>query len=65
MPAPSGQIPPPWAWRENEAPTTRAARRPVPGLTQPGGGLVAKGNKGIEDAETPLGHSAFFMLWTP
>src|SRR5215204_4347534 len=23
MPAPSGQIPPPWAWRENEAPTTR------------------------------------------
>jgi hypothetical protein len=26
MPAPSGQIPPPWAWRENEAPTTRAAR---------------------------------------
>ena len=32
MPAPSGQIPPPWAWRENEAPTTRAARRPVPGM---------------------------------
>jgi hypothetical protein len=31
MPAPSGQIPPPWAWWENEAPTTRAARRPVPG----------------------------------
>jgi hypothetical protein len=26
MPAPSGQIPPPWAWWENEAPTTRAAR---------------------------------------
>jgi len=25
MPAPSGQIPPPWAWWENEAPTTRAA----------------------------------------
>jgi hypothetical protein len=23
---PSGQIPPPWAWWENEAPTTRAAR---------------------------------------
>ena len=22
MPAPSGQIPPPWAWWENEAPTT-------------------------------------------
>ena len=31
MPAPSGQIPPPWAWWENEAPATRAARRPVPG----------------------------------
>src|SRR5829696_3406062 len=28
MPAPSGQIPPPWAWRENEAPTTRTARSP-------------------------------------
>jgi hypothetical protein len=27
MPAPSGQIPPPWAWRENEAPTTRADHR--------------------------------------
>ena len=26
MPAPSGQIPPPWAWWENEAPATRAAR---------------------------------------
>ena len=25
MPAPSGQIPPPWAWWENEAPATRAA----------------------------------------
>jgi hypothetical protein len=25
MPAPSGQIPPSWAWWENEAPTTRAA----------------------------------------
>ena len=24
MPAPSGQIPPPWAWWENEAPATRA-----------------------------------------
>jgi hypothetical protein len=23
---PSGQIPPPWAWWENEAPATRAAR---------------------------------------
>jgi len=31
MPAPSGQIPPPRAWWENEAPATRAARRPVPG----------------------------------
>jgi hypothetical protein len=31
MPAPSGQILPPWAWWENEAPATRAARRPVPG----------------------------------
>ena len=31
MPAPSGQIPPPWAWWEIEAPATRAARRPVPG----------------------------------
>jgi hypothetical protein len=28
MPAPSGQIPPPWAWRENEAPAARAARGP-------------------------------------
>jgi hypothetical protein len=26
MPAPAGQIPPPWAWWENEAPATRAAR---------------------------------------
>ena len=34
MPAPSGQIPPPWAWWENEAPTTRAARRPVPGSSR-------------------------------
>jgi hypothetical protein len=25
MPARSGQIPPPWAWWKNEAPTTRAA----------------------------------------
>jgi hypothetical protein len=31
MPAPSGQIPPPWAWWENEAPAARTARRPVPG----------------------------------
>src|SRR5215213_4130266 len=31
MPAPSGQIPPPWVWWENEAPATRAARRPAPG----------------------------------
>src|SRR5829696_9116638 len=31
MPAPSGQIPPPWAWWENEAPTARAACRPVSG----------------------------------
>ena len=28
MPAPSGQIPPPWAWWENEAPVMRAACRP-------------------------------------
>ena len=47
MPAPSGQIPPPWAWWENEAPATRAARRPVPGasrelaqVTEGGGGVV-------------------------
>ena len=25
---PSGQLPPPWAWRENEAPATRTARSP-------------------------------------
>jgi hypothetical protein len=25
MPAPSGQIPPPWTWWENEAPAARAA----------------------------------------
>ena len=31
--APSGQIPPPWAWWGNEAPATRAARRPVPGAS--------------------------------
>jgi hypothetical protein len=31
MPAPPGQIPPPWARWENEAPATRAAGRPVPG----------------------------------
>src|SRR5829696_3659517 len=31
MPTPSGQIPPPWAWWENEAPTARAACRPVSG----------------------------------
>jgi integrase len=31
MPAPSGQIPPPWTWRENEAPATRAACRPASG----------------------------------
>src|SRR5829696_239738 len=35
MPAPSGQIPPPWARWENQAPTTRAARRPIPGNGQP------------------------------
>jgi hypothetical protein len=29
MPAPSGQIPPPWARRENEAPTARDARGPL------------------------------------
>src|SRR5215211_7991158 len=29
MPAPSGQIPPPWARWENEAPTTRTARSPA------------------------------------
>ena len=34
MPAPSGQIPPPWAWWENETPATRAARRPVPGSSR-------------------------------
>src|SRR5829696_9249456 len=28
MPAPSGQLPPPWAWWENEAPATRTARSP-------------------------------------
>jgi hypothetical protein len=33
MPAPSGQILPPWAWWENEAPATRAACRPVPGAS--------------------------------
>jgi hypothetical protein len=31
MPAPSGQIPSTLAWWENEAPATRAPRRPVPG----------------------------------
>ena len=31
MPAPSGQIPPPWAWWENEAPTTRTCSQSVPG----------------------------------
>jgi hypothetical protein len=31
MPAPSGQIPPPWARWENEAPAARAACRPVSG----------------------------------
>src|SRR5215216_3720929 len=31
MPAPSGQIPPPWAWWENEAPAARAACRLVSG----------------------------------
>jgi hypothetical protein len=31
MPAPSGQIPPPWAWWENEAPAARAASQLVPG----------------------------------
>jgi hypothetical protein len=46
MPAPSGQIPPPWAWWENEAPTTRAAAarpRRSPELDQMavgGGGVV-------------------------
>src|SRR5215207_11126173 len=34
MPAPSGQIPPPWAWWENEAPTTRAVCRLVPGSSR-------------------------------
>ena len=29
----AGQMPPPWAWWENEAPATRAARRPVPGAS--------------------------------
>jgi hypothetical protein len=44
MPAPSGQIPPPWAWWENEAPTTRAASpaRSRPVLSQWYLGLVAK-----------------------
>jgi hypothetical protein len=28
MPAPSGQIPPSWAWSENEAPAARTARSP-------------------------------------
>src|SRR5215212_7099861 len=43
MPAPSGQIPPPWAGWENEAPTTRAARRPVPGHA-PGGTSAPSSN---------------------
>jgi hypothetical protein len=30
-PVPSGQIPPPWAWWENEAPATTAARQLGPG----------------------------------
>jgi hypothetical protein len=34
MPAPSGQIPAPWAWWNNEAPTTRAGVGPVPGHSQ-------------------------------
>jgi hypothetical protein len=42
MPAPSGQIPPPRAWWENEAPATRAARRPVPG------------NESADDHATPM-----------
>jgi hypothetical protein len=54
MPPPPGQIPPPWAWWENEAPTARAARRPVLGLSRSGGGLVAEDNEGIEVAETPV-----------
>jgi hypothetical protein len=34
MPAPSGQIPPPWAWRENEAPATWTACSPSQALGQ-------------------------------
>jgi hypothetical protein len=46
MPAPSGQIPPPWARLENEAPTTRAARRPVQARTRSLGQL-AEGGGGV------------------
>ena len=41
MPAPSGQIPPPWAWWGNEAPTTRAACCPLR-LTSLGRGGAAR-----------------------
>jgi hypothetical protein len=41
-PAPSGQIPPPWAWWENEAPTTRAACSSSQAVVSLGGYRVAR-----------------------
>jgi hypothetical protein len=50
MPAPSGQIPPPWAWWEHEAPATRAACRPVPGSP----GRVLLGRVGVPPQSTSV-----------
>jgi hypothetical protein len=58
MAAPSGQIPPPWARWENEAPATRAARGPLRASAGQAAGLVAEANEGVRLAETPNGHCA-------
>jgi hypothetical protein len=42
MPAPSGQIPPPWAWWESEAPAARAACSSAQAAVSVGGYRVAR-----------------------
>src|SRR4029453_12689143 len=46
---PSGQIPPPWAWWENEAPAARAARRPRPRQRVTARSCDAQGLRQVEE----------------
>jgi hypothetical protein len=56
MPAPSGQIPPPWTWWENKAPATRAACRPSPGVAGPKDVAARVGHTSVSFTLDRYGH---------